>query len=150
MALPFLPAEYIYPMFCSLKASIPAGPYVVLMAYIDQTWMKSTLWPFESWCVFKRTVRDCEGWHNNLAPGQAGLNMYFLFQILYKETRDVNRQVELVSEGKVLRHQRNRYVRQHGVIAKAWEDFESDSITLKELLRICGRLNGCVVVLRPR
>ena len=72
-------------------------------------------------------------------------NMYFLFQISYKETRDVNRQVKLVSEGKVLRYQRNRYVRQHGVIAKALEDFDSDSITLKELLRICGRLNGPVV-----
>ena len=71
--------------------------------------------------------------------------MYFLFQILYKETRDVNRQVKLVSEGKVLQYQRNQYVRQHGVLAKAWEDFESDSITLKELLRICGRLNGPVV-----
>ena len=96
--------------------------------------MKSTVWPIESWCVFKRTVRtnnDLEGWHrrlNNLAPGQAGLNMYFLFQILYKETRDVNRQVKLVSEGKVLRYQRNRYVRQHGVITKAWEDFESKKI----------------------
>ena len=151
MAFPFLPAESIYPMFCSLKASVPAGPYVALMTYIDQTWMKSSVWPIESWCVFKRTVRtnnDCEGWHrrlNNLAPGQAGLNMYFLIQILYRETRDVNRQVKLVSEGKVLRYQRKRYVRQHGVIAKAWEDFESDSITLKELLRICGRLNGPVV-----
>ena len=37
MALPFLPAESIYPMFCSLKASVPAGPYVALMTYIDQT-----------------------------------------------------------------------------------------------------------------
>ena len=80
-----------------------------MLTYFDQTWMKSTVWPIESWCVFKRTVRtnnDCEGWHrrlNNLAPGQAGLNMYFLFQILYKETRDVNRQVKSVSEGKVLR-----------------------------------------------
>ena len=37
MALPFLPAESIYPMFCFLKASVPAGPYVALMAYIDQT-----------------------------------------------------------------------------------------------------------------
>ena len=117
MALPFLPAESIYPMFCSLKASVPTGPYVALMAYIDQSWMKSTVWPIESWCVFKRTVRtnnDCECWHrrlNNLAPGQAGSNMYFLFQILYKGTRDVNRQVKLVSEGKVLRYQRNRYVR---------------------------------------
>ena len=151
MALPFLPAESIYPMFCSLKASVPAGPYLALMTNIDQTWMKSSVWPIESWCVFKRTVRtnnDCEGWHrrlNNLAPGQAGLNMYFLIHILYRETRDVNRQVKLVSEEKVLRYQRKRYVRQHGVIAKAWEDFESDPITLKELLRICCQLNGPVV-----
>ena len=29
---------------------------------------------------------------------------------------------------------------------KAWEDFESDTVTLKELLRICGRLNGPVVL----
>ena len=64
----------------------------------------------------KSTVRPIESW------------------TVFKRT--VNRQVKSVSEGKVLRYQRNRYVRQHGVIAKAWEDFESDSITLKELLRI--------------
>ena len=58
-------------MFCCCMAQAN------LMEYIDQTWMKSSVWPIESWCVFKRTVRtnnDCEGWHlrlNNLAPGQS-------------------------------------------------------------------------------
>ena len=39
IALPFLPAETIYPMFCALKSSVPAGAYEQLMCYIDQTWM---------------------------------------------------------------------------------------------------------------
>ena len=122
------------------------------MFYIDQTWMKSSVWPIESWCVFKRTVRtnnDCEGWHrrlNNLAPGQSGLNLYFLIQILYRETRFINRQVRFVSEGKILRYQRCRYVRHQGVIVKAWEDFEAENLTLKELLRICARINGPVAL----
>ena len=151
MALPFLPAESIYPMFSSLRSSVPPGPYVDLMSYIDQTWMKSSVWSIESWCVFKRSIRtnnDCEGWHrrlNNIAPGQAGLNMYFLFQILFTEARGVNRQVKFVSEGKILRYQRNKYARHQGLIIKAWEDFESDTISQKELLRICGRLNGPIV-----
>lgn len=151
MALPFLPAESIYPMFCSLRSSVPIGPFTALMTYIDQTWMKHSVWPIESWCVFKRTIRtnnDCEGWHrrlNNLAPGQSGLNMYFLIQVLYRETRNINRQVKFVSEGKILRYQRNRYVRHQGIIVKAWEDFESESVSLKELLRICARLNGPVL-----
>ena len=152
MALPFLPAESIYPMFCSLKSTVRSGPYANLMEYIDQTWMKSSVWPIESWCVFKRTVRtnnDCEGWHrrlNNLAPGQSGLNLYFLIQILYRETRFINRQVRFVSEGKILRYQRCRYVRHQGVIVKAWEDFEAENLTLKELLRICARINGPVAL----
>ena len=152
MALPFLPAESIYPMFCSLKSTVRSGPYANLMEYIDQTWMKSSVWPIESWCVFKRTVRtnnDCEGWHrrlNNLAPGQSGLNLYFLIQILYRETRFINRQVRFVSEGKILRYQRCRYVRHQGVIVKACEDFEAENLTLKELLRICARINGPVAL----
>ena len=72
--------------------------------------------------------------------------MYFLIHILYRESRSINRQVQFVSEWKILRYQRNRYVRHQGVIVKAWEDFEFDTVTLKELLRICGRLNGPVVL----
>ena len=160
MALPFLPAESIYPMFCSLKSTVRSGPYANLMEYIDQTWMKSSVWPIESWCVFKRTVctnNDCEGWHrrlNNLAPGQSGLNLYFLIQILYRETRFINGQVRFVSEGKILRYQRCRYVRHQGVIVKAWEDFEAENfegtpwyqwtccIKLKTLSPICRSYMG--------
>ena len=113
--------------------------------------MKHSVWSVESWCVFKRNIRtsnDCEGWHrrlNNLAPGQAGLNMYFLIQILFRETKSITRQVKFVSEGKILRYHKRKYVRHHGVIIKAWEDFDEKRITLKELLRICTRLNGPVL-----
>ena len=124
MTLPFLPAESIYPMFCSPRSTVPPGPYANLMFYIDQTWMESSVWPIEPWCAFKRTVHTnnyCEGWHrplNNLAPGQSGLKMYFLIHILYRETRSINRQVKFVSEG-------NRYVRHQGVIVKACGDLTS-------------------------
>ena len=37
MALLFLPAESIYPMFCSLVSTVGSGPYANLMEYIDQT-----------------------------------------------------------------------------------------------------------------
>ena len=53
MALPFLLAESIYPMFCSLKSTVRSGPYA-LMEYIDYTWMESCVWPIESWCVFQK------------------------------------------------------------------------------------------------
>ena len=113
--------------------------------------MKSSVWPIDSWYVFKRTIRtnnDCEGWHrrlNGMVPGQTGLNFYFLIQILFRETRDINRQIKFVSEGKLLRYHRDTFLRHHGIIVKAWEDFESGVISQKELLRICGRLNGPVV-----
>ena len=35
---------------------IPPGPYIVLMYYIDQPWMKSYVWSIESWRVFKRSA----------------------------------------------------------------------------------------------
>ena len=35
---------------------IPPGPYVALMYYINQPWMKSSVWSIESWHVFKRSV----------------------------------------------------------------------------------------------
>ena len=42
---------------------IPPGPYVVLMYYIDQPWMKSYVWSIESWRVFKRSALTTNSRH---------------------------------------------------------------------------------------
>ena len=56
------------------------------------------------------------------------MSKFFLF--LYIRTSKVSQQILVFS----------------CVIVKAWEDFEAENLTLKELLRICARINGPVAL----
>ncbi|VDI30203.1 Hypothetical predicted protein [Mytilus galloprovincialis] len=68
MALPFLPADHIRPAFRRLK-DLQTDPLQRLVTYVEDTWIKSTVWPVESWTVFSqptRTNNDVEGWHRRI------------------------------------------------------------------------------------
>ena len=39
------------------------------MDYVDETWLNSSAWAVQSWCMFGQTTRtnnDCEGWHHRI------------------------------------------------------------------------------------
>src|ERR1043165_5689256 len=64
MALPFLPAEWIEPVFQQLKHAAPTTTLNDLLIYIEQQWIRSTTFPIASWSVFDRSFRtnnDVEG-----------------------------------------------------------------------------------------
>jgi hypothetical protein len=75
MALPLLPAEHIKAAFEQLVLSAAHRPLLLdLMCYVEDTWMNSTVWPIESWSVFRRTIRtnnDTEGWHTRMNVDRA-------------------------------------------------------------------------------
>ena len=72
MALCFLPADHIQPVFQKLQDSVDSlkAPQISqLLQYISSTWLHSSVWPTQSWSVYMRSTRtnnDVEGWHNRL------------------------------------------------------------------------------------
>lgn len=68
MALPYLPSEYIFPVFNSLRNENIDPVIEELMTYVRSTWIESTNWKPSAWSVFgSRSVRknnDIDGWHH--------------------------------------------------------------------------------------
>lgn len=143
MALPFLPAEWIEPVFQQLKRAAPTTTLNGLLNYIERQWICSTTFPIASWSMFKRPFRtnnDVEGWHHKLNVGcrTSGLNMYKLIDVLHTEAIDVEYVRRFVSEKLMLRCQRKIYARLHDHIFKLWEKFEEGELSAKQLLYECA------------
>ena len=104
MALPFLPHETIAATFDSLKPEAKMEPLQQFVSYIEENWIRSTVWPLKCWLVFMQSIRtnnDIEGWHHSLsrrAAGRCGLPLYIFVALLHKEARLVSLQIRLVSK----------------------------------------------------
>ena len=148
MALPFLPAHDATVAFYGLKAKAGTESIQQLVCYIEQTWIKSVTWSPESWSVFMlpiRTNNDIEGYHNAInrrVGGRCSLPFYQLINLLYSETDLVNLQVRLVSDGKLTRVQRTKYVKLQKKVFELWDEYNSGTKTAKKLLKACSHLNG--------
>ena len=148
MALPFLPEADIPPMFQSLRDSATTATLRELVKYIADTWVTSTMWPPSCWSVYMlpiRTNNDIEGWHHSLnrrANNRVHLPFYLLVELLHQEARLVSIQIQLVSDGKLSRIQRRKYRLLQSKIFKYWEDYSSNEITARRLLKLCSYVNG--------
>ena len=137
LSLPYIPAEHIEEQFLRLcrKAN---GSQVTdrLLNYVRNTWINSTVWPPSAWSVFGgsiRTSNDVEGWHHRLnkKARKGQLSFYLLVQLLHKEAKLVPLQVRFLSDGKVLRKQRVKYIKQHGCLVKLWEEHREGQRSVK-------------------
>ena len=151
MALPFLPAEWIEPVFIQLKRAAPTTTLNSLLSYIERQWIHSTTFPIASWSVYKRPFRtnnDVEGWHHKLNVGSrtSGLNMYKLIEVLHIEAIDVEYVKRFISEKLMLRYQRKLYARLHERIFQLWEQFGVGELSAKQLLRECAHFVKAVNV----
>ncbi|XP_064636946.1 uncharacterized protein LOC135493499 [Lineus longissimus] len=150
MALPFLPADRIREIFDVMKTRATSQPLSQLVTYIENTWFDNPNWNETSWSVYMspiRTNNDVEGWQNAInrrAGGRSGLPFYQLINLLNSEAQIAHLQVRLVSEGKLRRIQRKKYVALQRRIFKAWDDYSDGEITTEQLLRVCSHLNGPV------
>ena len=147
MALPFLPAEHISPAFELLKEQATTEKLKELVDYIDNTWIKSTVWPMESWSVFQQSVRtnnDVEGYHRriNSRSGRGNMSFYSLVALLQKESLYINMQMRLLRESKVKRNQRKQVSRVQGRVFAAWAKYETQDYTTSDLLRVCSGIYG--------
>ena len=148
MALAFLPAEYIPAQFEAIRCTNATGKFVELLDYFQRQWLNNTTIPVKAWSVFGRPIRtnnNVEGWHkriNSQAHSQQSINMYLLIDTLYKESVNVNLQIQFLSNGAVLRYQRAKYRKLQAIIFKAWQNLSDGEISAKQLLKLCSRLNG--------
>jgi len=75
------------------------------VAYVENTWIQTSLWPPAVWSVFDVSVRtnnDCEGWHARLnrKAVTAQLPLYTLIDLLYCEAKVTDMSMKLLSESK--------------------------------------------------
>jgi hypothetical protein len=102
MALPYLPATEIAPMFNQLEKQDTNTKLQTFAHYISKRWIKWSTWPPSSWSVFKEEIRTnnhIEGFHNALkrrAAGKRNLQFYSMIILLHKEARLTSLQIRLV------------------------------------------------------
>ena len=148
MALPFLPHEFVRPMFDALKMKAGTSELKELVAYVEGTWLNSTVWPASAWSVFRQSVRtnnDAEGYHNRLGQrAHAAMSLYRLIAFLHDESLFVSVQCRLLSDRKLVKHQRKKYQLTHKRFHGYWEQLVNGEISAKDLLHACARVNGPV------
>ena len=146
MALPYLPTEWIEPIFQQIAVKELNAKLRCLVDYIDRQWIHHRTFTTNSWTIYKRPFRtnnDVEGWHHrfNLASNNTGLNLYKLIQLLNEEAQDVALSCQLLSNGIILRRQRKAHANLHHRIHKAWDEFATGDITAKQLMNKCRHLS---------
>ena len=76
-----------------------------------------------------RTNNDIDGWHHRLnrkANGKSHLPFYHLVKLLHSEAILTKLQVRLVSEEKLTRMQRQKYLNLQAKIFRLWDQFDSN------------------------
>ncbi|XP_035692859.1 uncharacterized protein LOC118427277 [Branchiostoma floridae] len=146
MALPFLPHKAIQPALRALQ-SRAAGALTDLADYVQKTWVDSTVFPPRRWSVYMQAIRtnnDVEGWHRrlNLKARKTNLPFYLLVDLLFQESQVVKAQVRMIYEGSLRQHRRSQYRSLQQRLFKAWQEFDVDKRTARELLAVCSRLYG--------
>ncbi|CAG2244808.1 unnamed protein product [Mytilus edulis] len=111
------------------------------------TWIKSTVWPVESWTVFSqptRTNNDVEGWHRriNKKSSEEKKPFYLLLPKLKEEAELLPNQLKMVSECKLTRQQRSTSKFLQAKYFQLWDQYRDGDLTASQLVRMCGLLNG--------
>ena len=139
----FLLHKTIATTFDSLKPEATTEPLQQFVTYIEENWLRSTVWPPKCWSVFMQSIRtknDIEGWHHSLnrrAAGRCGPPLYVFVALLLKEAGLVSVQIRLVSE----RMQIVTYREVQRRLFELWEAFNKKEKSLKQLLEGCANIN---------
>jgi hypothetical protein len=149
MSLAYLPAEHITPVFARTAAdatSVECEPLDELFDYYERSWLQSTIWPVNSWCIYRRHIRtnnDVEGWHNrfNRKLGRDNHpNMYFVINKLHEEAALSQIYTECVAAHALTRDQTRNSRTKNGQLHTLWNRYDSNNITTYELLVAASEL----------
>ena len=145
MALCYIPSAHIRPLFSSLARETDDNQSSQeLVHYIRSTWIEASVFKPENWSVYSlpfRTNNDVEGWHNRINKRtKPNTPFYLLIQVLNEEARQIRTNVELLSQKKLKRRLRAKYVKLNKRIFKLWDNYEKGKKSAKNLLRACSHL----------
>jgi hypothetical protein len=145
LALPFLPAEHIPEAFASITGKFDDVRVRQLESYIEATWMKSSLWKVQDWCIYMQPVRtnnDTEGWHRrlNTRARRGELPFYLLISLLHEEALLVHLSAALVSDHRLCRYQRKSTKSTQARLFHVWTEYRAGTRSTSALLRACSRV----------
>ena len=149
MALPFLPFANIEEVFQDHRQGSDNPKLTELCNYIENIWLRSSVWAPTNWSVFNKSVqtnKGCEGWHRRLnhRSDDRKLPFYQLVDVLHKELRVVELQVRLLSENNLRQYQRGSSKRTSGRVFAAWDEY-SRTLDCRELLEKCTTIYAPVI-----
>lgn len=142
-----MPPEHIEDVFNELDQRAPAALEPV-MDYVYHTWIDSRTFQIHHWSVFMcatRTNNDVEGWHNRLnshVSTRGPVPFYYLVSELYREASDIPLQLQLITEGKLERYQRERTRQLQAKIFQYWDQYTNREISASNLLERCAAIYG--------
>ena len=145
LALPYLPRRHIPEAFEEIaQRATECAVMQQLLTYIDQTWMKSSVWAVANWAGFRRVVRtnnDTEGWHRriNTRAGRENLQLYVLLPLLHREAKLVTLQYQLVAENRLTSRSRGSQDKQKK-LHEMWDKYEEKEMSTSDFLRACAGL----------
>lgn len=145
MALAYVPAEHIKPVFRGLKKKAMTSRLRNLFTYIEDFWIEGSIFNPECFSVFNQAVRtnnDVEGWHHRLnrKANKKELAYYKLIDLLYEEAMLVEVQYRLISDNKMEKRQRKKFKKMEGRLFKYWGRYVSKDLSVADLVRKCGHL----------
>nr|XP_053639355.1 uncharacterized protein LOC128693583 isoform X2 [Cherax quadricarinatus] len=157
MCLPYLPADQIEEVFLNfydLVEKIHPKSFRRLMSYIEKTWI-SGCWCPTDWSVFKHSIRtndDVKEWHDSLNTAESihtgKVNMYKLIEVLYRESKKVPTQCQLMSEQMIQNRQRKAHISKQ--IYQAWEELAQRKITQWTLLGLVAKYHQPSLIAEDR
>ena len=133
------PREVSVISFDSLKPEAKTEPLQHFVSYIDENWIRITVWPPKCLSVFMQLIRtnhDIGGWHHSLnrrATGRCSLHFFMFVALLHWEARLVLLQIRLVSERKLKRMQRSTHREVQRRLFELWEAFSKKEKSVKQL-----------------
>ena len=144
MALCYVPATHIRPLFQALAQQSHAPAFQELLIYMRQTWIESTLFKPENWSVYGlpfRTNNDVEGWHHKInRKTRPNTPFYLLVKVLHEEAVQIPSNIELLNQKKLKRRLRKKYVKQNKKVFDLWKEYASGNKSAKKLLQACSYL----------
>ena len=142
-ALCDIPDVHIKPIFEGL-AMLACEPLKNLIAYINDTWITSSLHGPHRWSVFGMPIRadnDIEGWHNKLNKKVNHRSpLYLLVTALHNEASQIPMNIELLKMKSLKRRQRKKYVRLHKKLFGYWNDYKKGRKSAQKLLNESSHL----------
>ena len=140
MGLPFIPQEYIVPVFNTMEQDNKCKELQKFFAYMKKYWIESRIFAPKAWCWFRELIRtnnDVEGWHNrfNRRVKNASVPFYVLLLKLGMEAQVVNLNCHLVQRNEMVRRTKKGSRIKQEQLMQYWEEFRTGECSLKKILQ---------------